>query len=139
MRRRGWIRSGRGGDNPERLMALEKAVERLREEAEGGTVVVEGARDLAALERLGIGGRHVAVHHGRPLPEVLENLAAASPPVILLLDWDRTGGHLFGRLHEGLRSRVRVDAECRRRLATATHCRSLEEVPAELAALREAA
>lgn len=136
MRRRGWIRGSTGGDGHDRLNALEEAVERLREQAEYGTVVVEGSRDVSALEWLGIGGNHVALHQGRTLPAVMEDLAMAPPPVILLVDWDRTGGRLVAKLEENLRARVHVDTECRRRLSVSAHCKCLEDLPAELAALR---
>lgn len=123
----------------ERLDDLEAAVDRLREAAESGTVVVEGARDIAALDWLGIGGTHITLHRGDPMAWVVEELVQCPTPVVLLLDWDRTGGRLFQHLSEALRARVQLDTECRRRLAAACRCRSLEDVPAELRALREAA
>lgn len=122
----------------ERLRRMEDAIDRLREVAEAGTVVVEGAHDLSALDWLGIGGTHVTVHKGRPLHGVVEELAACPQPVVLLVDWDRTGGRLVQRLTEGLHGRVQLDGDCRRRLAQACHSRTLEEVPAELQALRRA-
>lgn len=130
------MRGGAGGDASDRLEAIEQAIERLREQAEYGTVVVEGSRDLSALEWLGIGGHHVAIHQGRTLDAVMEDLAMAPPPVILLVDWDRTGGRLVDRLEENLRARVHVDLECRRRLSRVAHCKCLEDLPAELTALR---
>jgi len=130
------MRGGLGGNAADRLQAIEEAVERLREQAEYGTVVVEGSRDIRALEWLGIGGNHFAIHQGRTLDAVMEDLAMAPPPVILLVDWDRTGGRLVDRLEENLRARVHVDLECRRRLARVTHCKCLEDLPAELTALR---
>jgi 5S rRNA maturation endonuclease (ribonuclease M5) len=132
-------RIGLGQGRLERLDRLEQAIDRLRETADRGTVVVEGARDVAALERLGIGGIHAKVHRGRSLPAVMEELTRSPPPIVLLLDWDRTGGHLVEVLRENLRARVQVDTECRRRIASACHTRCLEEVPAELEALRRAA
>lgn len=138
MRRR---TSGGGRGTPaddERLIRLEDAIDRLREAAEAGTVVVEGARDLSALDWLGVGGLHVTVHKGRPLSGVVEELAACPAPIILLVDWDRTGGRLARQLGDGLRGRVVVDELCRRRVALAAHCRTLEELPAELTALRRA-
>jgi len=123
-------------DTQERLERLEQAIDRLRETAEVGTVVVEGARDVAALEWLGIGGLHVKVHQGKPLPALLEDLAGCPSPVVLLVDWDRKGGQLLAVLQENLRARIQVDTECRRRIATATRTRCLEEVPAELESLR---
>lgn len=125
----------------ERLEALEDLVLRARDAAVGCAVVVEGLRDLHALEALGIGGVHVAVNQGRPLEEVVDRLAEdaaaqAWGQVILLLDWDRTGDRLHHRLHEGLVGRCRVDSELRRRFRRLSHTSSLEEVPAEIASLR---
>jgi 5S rRNA maturation endonuclease (ribonuclease M5) len=122
----------------ERLDDLEAAVDRLREVAESGTVLVEGARDLAALDWLGIGGTHVTLHRGMPLHELEEDLVQCPTPVVLLLDWDRTGGRLLGRLEENLKHRVQIDVLCRRRLAASCRSRTLEAVPSELAALRRA-
>lgn len=128
---------GTPGDE-ERLRRLEEAIDRLREAAEAGTVVVEGARDRSALDWLGIGGLHVTLHRGRPLHGVAEDLVACPTPIVLLVDWDRTGGRLVQRLAEALQGRVQVDLDCRRRLAQAMRGRTLEEVPGELQALRRA-
>ncbi|MFA5942934.1 MAG: hypothetical protein WC876_00535 [Candidatus Thermoplasmatota archaeon] len=122
----------------ERLQKLEDAIDRLRETAESGTVVVEGARDIAALDWLGIGGTHLTLHRGKPLADLIEDLVQCSTPVVLLLDWDRTGGHLLDRLEDELKHRVQVDVQSRRRLAAACRSRTLEAVPGELAALRRA-
>ena len=122
----------------ERLVDLEDAVDRLREAAEAGTVLVEGARDLAALDWLGIGGLHMTLHRGKPLSDLMEELVSCPPPVVLLMDWDRTGGRLLERLEQGLQHRVQVDVRCRRLLASSCRSRTLEAVPAELAALRTA-
>lgn len=130
---------GRGTLRDEqRLDDLEDAVDRLREAAEAGTVVVEGSRDVAALDWLGIGGLHVTLHRGKPMAALVEELVQCPPPIVLLVDWDRTGGRLLQRLAEGLQARVQVDMACRRRLASACHSRTLEAVPGELAALRRA-
>ena len=122
----------------ERLRDLEDAIDRLREVAEAGTVLVEGSRDIVALDWLGIGGHHVTLHRGKPIAELLEELVRCPPPVVMLLDWDRTGGRLAQRIGEGLQARVQTDAMCRRRLAAACRSRTLEAVPAELEALRRA-
>lgn len=122
----------------QRLEEMEAAIDRLRETAESGTVLVEGARDLAALDWLGIGGTHLTVHRGMPLHELEEDLVQCPTPVVLLLDWDRTGGRLLERLEENLRSRVQLDVACRRLLALSCRSKTLEAVPAELAALRRA-
>jgi 5S rRNA maturation endonuclease (ribonuclease M5) len=122
----------------ERLQDFEDAIDRLREAAESGTVVVEGARDVAALDWLGIGGLHVTLHRGKPLAAVLEELVQCPPPVVLLVDWDRTGGRLLEKLEAGLAARVQIDVQCRRRLAAAARNRTLEAIPGELSDLRRA-
>jgi 5S rRNA maturation endonuclease (ribonuclease M5) len=133
------MRGPRGSPrDEERLDELEDAVDRLREVAESGTVLVEGARDVAALDWLGIGGLHLTLHRGKPLADLLEDLVHCPPPVVLLLDWDRTGGRLLDRLHQELQHRVQVDVACRRRIASACRSRTLEAVPSELTALRRA-
>lgn len=120
----------------ERLEQMEDALLRLREAAEHASVVVEGARDLEALEWLGVGGLHIPLNSGDSVPEVVDQLARDGFPVILLLDWDRTGGRLAQRLLEGLRGRIVVDETCRRRLAAAFRAHSVEEIPGELRAQR---
>lgn len=138
MRRRGWLRTGKGGGAGGRLDELEAAVDRLREVAETGTVVVEGARDLKALEWLGIGGHHVVLHQGEPMARLYEELVQSPAPIVLLLDWDRTGGRLVRALEENLRARIQIDVACRRRFAHVCAGKTFEEVPAELSALRSA-
>ena len=125
----------------QRLRALEDALLHLREHASGAGVIVEGIRDKEALEQLGIGGVHVAVHRGRALETRIDEIAARSQAegwrrVIVLMDWDRTGGRLAERLRQGLAARVPLDLDCRRRLAAAARARCVQEVPADLAALR---
>ena len=121
-----------------RLEEFENLLLELRQGAAHQIVVVEGDRDVQALRDLGIGGEHRKVHAGRSLEVWIDELAASAGGrnVLLLLDWDRTGRRLATRLEQGLRARVRVDMSWRKRLAGLTRCKCLEDVPAELAALR---
>lgn len=124
----------------ERLERLEKALERLRETAAGQVVLVEGPHDRAALEELGVGGEHVQLNQGMGVEAFMDRVAedAGGRRVVLLMDWDRTGGRLAQRLEEGLRARVPVETLPRRWLSSVCHVKSVEEVPGELAALRRA-
>lgn len=123
-----------------RLEELELALLRLRETAAGQAVVVEGLKDDQALETLGVGGTHLLINRGEPVEVFIDRVAAMAEAnnwaIVLLTDWDRTGGRLFQRLHQGLSGRVSLDAECRRRIALAAHSRTVEDLPAELGALR---
>lgn len=124
-----------------RLERLEGAVLRLRQDAEGAVLVVEGRRDARALKDLGIGGAVRILNRGVSLEVWMDRLVDEAEEAdwtraILLPDWDRTGGRLFRRLHDSLKARIPVDGEHRRRIARASQARCLEDVPADLAALR---
>ncbi len=120
----------------ERLELLEKAIDRLREVAEPGTVLVEGANDQAALDWLGVGGLVVRLHRGRSFGQVLDDLSQCPAPIVVLLDWDRTGTALARRVERQLRGHVPLDLDCRRRIAEVCRAKCLEDVPSELEALR---
>lgn len=81
-------------------------------------VVVEGERDRASLQALGIQGTIVLVHNGHSLAAVAQSLAELRRPVVVLTDWDTEGGHLARRLREFLEaSGVRFDLDFRRKLS----------------------
>lgn len=128
--------------NPvDRLAELEHVLDGLRQDAAGAAIILEGRNDALALEALGVGGTHLLIHIGRPLEARIDDIAQAFeantwPRLILLTDWDRTGGRLAGRLEHGLAARVTLDLEWRRRLARASHAHCVEDVPGDLASLR---
>lgn len=122
--------------NLARLEQLENILDFARENCHDATVVVEGRRDVAALAALGIGGIHTIVNQRGTMEDLVDNLANAGKRIVLLLDWDRTGNRLAKRLHNGLVGQIRVDSEVRRRLAVACNCKCVEDIPAELVALR---
>lgn len=127
-----------------RLEELEAGLIRLRRDAEGAVLIVEGPKDAHALHVLGVGGAHRTLNRGVSLEVWMDRLvdeadAAGWGHAILLTDWDRTGGRLFRRLHDGLQARIPVDGEHRRRIARASRVRCVEDVPADLAALRRRA
>lgn len=94
--------------------AIANAILRNRPIAEGGSgcpVVVEGLKDEQALRALGFSGAIEKVNRGwdrsRLVAYLHESYCAAPPPdggpaLILLMDWDRTGG----RLQTSLRDRL---------------------------------
>lgn len=64
-------------------------------------VLVEGPKDVAALRELGLTGEILVVNTGATLVVLVENLYEAGVrTVLLLLDWDRTGGRLQRRMRE---------------------------------------
>ena len=94
--------------------AIAEALVRNRTVDQGGSgipVVVEGNRDEETLRELGFTGPIEKVNRGWDRPRVVAYLHSkyctvrtydGGPPVILLMDWDRTGG----RIQTALRDRL---------------------------------
>jgi 5S rRNA maturation endonuclease (ribonuclease M5) len=71
-----------------------KILEALREEAEKGTpIIVEGRKDIAALQSLGVEGKMLTVKTGGKsfLDVISEIEQLASKEAVLFLDFDRRG------------------------------------------------
>jgi 5S rRNA maturation endonuclease (ribonuclease M5) len=74
-------------------------IDMLNEEAENGSViVVEGKRDVEALERVGFTGNITVFNHFKGITDFVDNHCQIRNKIILLLDMDRTGKHLTSKL-----------------------------------------
>jgi 5S rRNA maturation endonuclease (ribonuclease M5) len=105
----------------ERLEQLEALLEELILDNETIPVLVEGEKDMAALRELGLEGEIFRVKGADAVFTVCERLADHHRRVILLVDWDRGGGHLARLLLDALSANgVRCDTDYRRDLARAT-------------------
>lgn len=83
-------------------------------------LLVEGERDRAALRALGLGGRILLAHRGRRVGELAQELSRDCRRLIVLTDWDSSGGeiaHGIAELLEG--TTTQPDLELRRRMAKA--------------------
>ena len=86
-------------------------------------VLVEGAKDVTALRALGFSGVIETVNRGWDRSRLVaylydtygtRNTVDSGPPLILLMDWDRTGGRLQTTLRDRLMALdVPVDEELR--------------------------
>lgn len=91
----------------QRLEDLESVLEELREANLEKPVLVEGAKDVTALRELGLQGDILVVNTGATLVNLVEDLDRQGVrELVLLLDWDRTGGRLQRRLRELLDTHV---------------------------------
>ena len=108
-------------DKQERFEVAAKALAEARElnRVEEMPILVEGKRDARALTTLGFQGPIVLVNQGRPLGEVIAKLIESySQKIILLMDWDRTGGRLQKEFRERLISLDRpIDESLRKTLS----------------------
>lgn len=114
---------------------LEQAVAKARET--GTLVLVEGKKDKAALEQLGFS--NVMHLQRRALYQVVEDVAEGTDECILLMDLDKKGKELFGKLSRDLqRFGVRIDTTLRDFLYRYTPVRQIEGLPSYLAMLQKA-
>jgi len=119
-------------DPGEVLESLEGALVELAEAGVAGAVLVEGRRDAAALEALGVGGTVEVLNRGSPILAVCDELAARHPHVTILTDWDPKGDELAQQLAAGLRrAAVTVDLGTRDALKRLTRgsIHAVEELP----------
>jgi 5S rRNA maturation endonuclease (ribonuclease M5) len=87
-----------------RLEMVEKLLDELQEFIrQDSIIVVEGKRDVAALNNLGLNGDfRLATHHS--LINFCEELSRTGSDIIILTDWDRRGIMLASKLVENLQS-----------------------------------
>ena len=126
----------------ERLADLELTIEELIEENKRFPVIVEGDKDVAGLRALGLEGDILKVNVGMSLVNFAGDLARRFSRVIILTDWDRTGGTIARRLTTYLESEsVEWDLGYRRRFARTARgeIRTVEALPALLANVRRRA
>lgn len=122
----------RGGSNAtERWLDAAEALATVRQRNRVLEVplLVEGKRDERALAMLGFTGPIERLNRGWPIERVVTHLFErygarhaidGGPAIVLLMDWDRTGGRLQRTLREKFESLdVVVDEHLRRRLMVA--------------------
>mgnify|MGYP001367343922 CR=1 FL=1 len=106
--------------------ALESCIE---ENAEGKVILVEGKRDEEALRDMGFKGTIELLNRGWDQSRLIAylydtygsiNPIDSGPPVIVLMDWDRTGDRLQKEITTRLQSLdIAIDLEPRRTLSRA--------------------
>ena len=110
-----------------------KLLEDLKKEVESGVcIIVEGRRDVAKLQLLGIKGRvYILKSKGKRLYQVAEEAVNQSHKVIILTDVDRAGNELAKRLAEMVTSFGGVPELKYRGLMRVSKTKAVEELPCE--------
>jgi len=89
------------------------------------SIIVEGKKDKACLEKLGF--EHVIELNKRPLYKVVEEVAHSCKEVVILTDLDKKGKQLFGYINSGLQKMgVNIDNRFRNFLFRKTKLRQIE-------------
>lgn len=92
-------------------------------------VIVEGKRDRAALEKLGLAGSRIFVLNKTPLFAVAEEVASVSKEAAILTDLDAEGRKLYGKLSTLLqRLGIKIDNALRDFLFKHTQLRQIEGI-----------
>lgn len=97
-------------------------IEKLREA--GKLVIVEGEKDIRALNHFGIKS---VMELKKPLYAVVEEIASMAKEVVILTDFDKKGKELYGRLSKDLAKHgVKVDRYFREFLQKNTRLSHIE-------------
>jgi 5S rRNA maturation endonuclease (ribonuclease M5) len=96
-------------------------------------------RDERALRTLGARGQILVYNQGKSVAQTAQQLIETHRRIIVLFDWDRTGGHLARRLQELLQAQVDLDLAFRKELAITSGVRSVEDLPSAIAHVQEKA
>lgn len=111
------------------LEVLEKLLKELQEENITIPILVEGDKDIAALRKLGINGIIISVNAGMSLISFCDIIARHYTEIILLIDWDRRGGHICRTISKNLEGRVRCNLKYRKVIANHAMIRTVEGLP----------
>lgn len=125
-----------------RLENVEEIIDELLQLAEEGTVIiVEGKRDVRALNKLGVDGHfEMATHHSiSNFCEEIVNVNSGKN-IVILTDWDRRGNILMSKLTEHFHSLgANPDVRIRERLMSIVQkeIKDVESLPTYVLKLRQ--
>ena len=123
----------------ERLDQILRVLEELEALSEEMPVIVEGLRDVEALQLLGVKKNIVSLSKGMSIFAFCESLSKEWNSVLILTDWDRKGGRLARKLREALMANGAKPVETvRTRLAylVKKEVKDIESLPTYLRRLR---
>ena len=114
----------------EMIEELQKWVQDLNDRDEDIIIVVEGKKDIESLKNIGVECRMVHMNKGLSVLTYLESIKSNARPfedlgdfdtMIILTDWDRTGGRLAHKLKDACQNlAVTFDMNPRMQLAKLT-------------------
>jgi 5S rRNA maturation endonuclease (ribonuclease M5) len=121
-----------------KLQRKQKFLKRVLKELEESRkpIIVEGKKDRAALERIGVGNRIFLINWTPD--ELSRRVAKVADEAVVLTDFDETGEKLCKRVEEALCSyNVLPDTEVRRKLRYALGVYNFEEIDRKMEELQK--
>lgn len=89
-------------EDEERLSGIDRILDELSILAEDHVILIEGLRDVRALDNLGISGDVFAVQAGGGPMKAAEYVMEHGGKAVVLTDWDRTGERIASDLERQL-------------------------------------
>ena len=100
-----------------------KLIEKIKNS--GTAIIVEGKKDRAALEKLGL--TNIQELSKKPLFQIVEEVANENNEIIILTDLDRKGKELYGKLSRDFHKYgIKINNELREFLFKNTKLRQIE-------------
>lgn len=101
----------------EELEGILEVLERIKREDEDIPIIVEGKKDVEALKALGIKRKMIKIKKGKTIFRIIEDLREKHEKVIILTDWDSSGGKLCYKIKKACESNaIKYDVEYRKRM-----------------------
>ena len=119
----------------EELEGVRDVLSKLRKREKDIPIIVEGPKDEKALRQLGIEGCIIKIKQNSSIFHVIESLRGRYRKVIVLTDWDRTGGRLAYRIKKACEANEIVcDEDLRKELIKhlKKEIKDVESIPAFL-------
>ena len=117
----------------EELEGLQEVLEDIKNEDEEVPIIVEGRKDVEALERLGFERDIIKIKKNETIFHIIENLRKKYEKVIILTDWDSTGGRLSGKIKKACEANIiDYDLEYRKEIIkyVKKEIKDVESIPA---------
>ena len=124
-------------DYKKSLDDLEKLLIELQEKNKVIPILVEGEKDIDALKNLNINGMILSLNKGISITNFCDLLANKYDEIIILTDWDKTGGQLCHMLKKNLIGRVICNTDFRKKIAKKTMIRTVEGLPSWIETMKK--
>ncbi|MFW5945515.1 MAG: toprim domain-containing protein [Candidatus Natronoplasma sp.] len=101
----------------EELEGVIYILEKIKKEDKSIPIIVEGRKDIEALRSLGIERKIIRIKKGETIFRIIEGLREDHDKVIILTDWDSTGGRLCYKVKKACESNdIRYDVHYRKQM-----------------------
>ena len=124
-------------DYKKSLENIEKLLLELKEDNKNIPIIVEGEKDINALNKLEIKGIIISVNKGLSITDFCDWISEKYKEVIILTDWDRQGGQLCYSIKKNLEGRAICNIDYRKSFAKNSIIKTVEGLPSWLITIKD--